>query len=336
MKTNTMLLICGMAASLIACNDDKPSVTPAIVKFQSASLYPEGVEWDASNKRFLVTSIRKGEIGSVKDDGTYWLFAKDPRMISSVGIEIDAKRDRVLVCNSDPGAGEKSSPKTTGKVAALAVFQLSTGKLTHYIDLAKNIEGGHFCNDITIDKDGTAYITDSFSPIIYKVDSNYNASVLINNKAFSGKSFNLNGIVVKDNYLLVVKMNSGQLFKIPLNNPNAFNEVILKEKIEGADGLLWAADGSLIVIANNNAHVGIPASTATNAVIKLTSDNQWASASVKGKSDTGDVFATTGTLRDNQLYVVHAMLHVLFNPETKQHLEQFNIVKYLTPNHSAH
>ena len=328
MKIDKILIICSIATSLIACNGNKPSSTPAMVKFQSAGLYPEGVEWDASNKRFLVSSIHKGEIGSVNDDGTYWVFAKDSRMISSVGMEIDAKRDRVLVCNADAGAAVKSSPKTAGKVAALAVFQLSTGKLTHYVDLAKNLEGGHFCNDITIDKDGTAYITDSFSPIIYKVDPNYNASVLLKNNAFTGKSFNLNGIVVKDNYLLVVKMNSGQLFKIPLNKPDAFHEVILKEKIEGADGLIWAADGSLIVIANNNAHVGVPASTATNAVIKLTSNDNWASASVAGKSGTGDVFATTGTLRDNQLYVMHAMLHVLFNPETKHQLEEFKIVKY--------
>lgn len=317
-----------LAAALGACKGNSITATPSVVKFNSSTLYPEGVEWDAANRRFLVTSIRKGEIGSVKDDGSYWVFAKDPRMVSSVGISIDETRDRVLVCNSDPGAAEKSSPATTGKLAALAVFQLSTGKIIKYIDLAKGLEGGHFCNDIALDTDGTAYITDSFSPIIYKVDINYKSSVLINDKTFSGKSFNLNGIVVKDDYLIVDKMNSGQLFKIPKNNPSAFNEVILKKKIFGADGLIWGADGSLNVIANNNTHVGIPASTATNAVIKLTSNDNWASASVTGEMDTGDVFATTGTLRKDQIYVVHAMLHVLFNPKTKKHLEQFEIVKY--------
>lgn len=315
-----------LAVVLTACNGN--SLTPDLVKFNSSTLYPEGVDWDSTNKRFLVTSIRKGEIGSVKDDGSYWVFAKDSRMVSSVGIRIDEIRDRVLVCNSDPGAGEKSSPATTGKLAGLAVFQLSTGNLMKYIDLARGIDGAHFCNDLTIDSDGTAYITDSFSPIIYKVDINYNSSVLINDKTFSGKSFNLNGIVVKDNYLLVVKMNSGQLFKVPLDNPASFNEVKLKEKFPGADGLLLKPDGSLILIANNNAHVGIPASTATNAVFKLTSSDNWASASVTGKKSTGDVFATTGTLRKDSIYVMHAMLHVLFNPKTKKHLEQFNIVKY--------
>lgn len=328
MKTQQIFILCTLAASLLACKADKPVATPNMVKFNSATLYPEGVDWDAKNKRFLVTSIRKGEIGSVKDDGTYWVFAKDPRMVSSVGIKIDAARDRVLVCNADPGAAEKSGKNTTGKLAGLAAFSLSTGKLIKYIDLAKDIAGGHFCNDLTIDKDGTAYITDSFSPIIYRVDARYNASVLVNNKAFSGKSFNLNGIVVKDNYLLVVKMNSGQLFKIPVDNPTAFNEVELKNPIYGADGLSWGPDGSLIVIANNNAYVGATPPTATNKVIKLNSSDNWSSAYVTGQADTGDVFATTGTIRDGQFYVIHAMLHVLFNPETKKQLEQFNIVKY--------
>jgi len=44
-------------------------------------------------------------VGAVKDDGTYSTVATDPRMICSVGIELDPERDRMLVCNSDGGAG---------------------------------------------------------------------------------------------------------------------------------------------------------------------------------------------------------------------------------------
>jgi sugar lactone lactonase YvrE len=300
-----------------------------IYKINSPAQYPEGIEWDDAHKRFLVTSLRKGEVGAVSDDGSYTTFANDPRMICSVGIELDPARDRALVCNSDGGAGEKSSKETTGKIAALAVFQLSTGNLINYVDLAKGAEGGHFCNDIAIADDGTAYITDSFSPVVYKVDTNYNVSVLINDQTFTGPAFNQNGIVVKDNFLLVDKMNSGQIFKIPLDNPQSFSEVNLPEKLEGADGMLWAPDGSLIVIANNNAHVGITASTTpTNAVVRLASDDNWQTAAIKGKASTGDVFATTGTLRDGQIYVSHAMLHVLFNPDTKEQVQQFDIVNY--------
>lgn len=343
----TLLVLAGLSA----CNkgpektaetgsDSAPATQEAAPAADTSSLaksyqvnspmqYPEGVEWDATHNRFLVTSIRKGEVGAVQDDGSYSTFATDPRMICSVGIELDPARDRMLVCNSDGGAGEKSSKETTGKVAALAVFRLSNGELIKYVDLAPLVEGGHFCNDIAIGPDGTAYITDSFSPVIYKVDAEYNASVLIQDDAFTGPSFNLNGIVIKDNFLLVDKMNSGQLFKIPLDDPKSFSEVTVSEKLEGADGLLWAPDGSLILIGSNNAHVGVPASEAAlNAVLRLTSDDNWQTATIVGRQDTGDVFASTGTLRDGQIYVTHAMLHVLFNPETKEHKQSFDIVNY--------
>lgn len=301
--------------------------TPDVVSFNKIALYPEGLDWDSTNKRFMVTSIREGVVGTVKDDGTYTVFAQDPRMVSAVGIRIDAGRDRVLVCNADPGASKFSSPKTTGKLAALAVFQLSTGKLIKYINLAEGLEGSHFCNDIAIDKDGTAYITDSFSTIIYKVTSEYKVSVLINDKRFSGKAFNLNGIVIKDNFLLVDKFNEGILFKIPLDKPEAFTQVKIDEKFDGADGLLWAPDGSLVLIANDSGHGGFVPGATTNKTVKLTSSDNWASAEVVKTADTGDVFATTGVVRDGEIYVVYAMLHVLFNPKTEKHIEEFKIVK---------
>jgi len=322
-------ILSGCGQETAKTSPDAAKSSPDVVKINSPAQYPEGIEWDAARNRFLVTSLRKGEVGAVTDDGSYTVFANDPRMICSVGIELDPARDRALVCNSDGGAGEKSSKETTGKIAALAVFQLSTGNLIKYVDLAQGMEGGHFCNDIAIGKDGTAYVTDSFSPVIYKVDTDYNASVLLKDDTFTGPAFNLNGIVAKDNYLLVDKMNSGQLFKIPLDNPQSFSEVALPQKLEGSDGMLWAADGSLLVITNDNAHVGIATATnPLNAVFRLTSDDDWKTATIAGRASTGDVFATTGTLRDGEIYVSHAMLHVLFDPNTKEQLQTFDIVKY--------
>ena len=93
-------------------------------------------------------------------------------MVSAVGLRIDSQRDRVLVCNSDPGVSLHTDKTTQGKLAGLAVFQLSTGKLIKYLDLGGLSSGGnHFCNDIAVDDDGTAYATDSFSPIIYKIST---------------------------------------------------------------------------------------------------------------------------------------------------------------------
>jgi sugar lactone lactonase YvrE len=301
------------------------ATNPDVVSFKKTGLYPEGIDWDADRKRFMVTSIGQGQVGMVTDDGTYTVFAQDQRMVSAVGIRIDAERDRVLVCNSDPGASKYSSPETTGILAGLAVFQLSTGNLIKYLNLAEGIDGGHFCNDIALDKDGTAYVTDSFSTIIYKVDSNYNVSVLISNERFGGDGFNLNGIVVKDDYLLVDKFNEGLLFKVPLDDPEKFTQVNIKETFPGADGLLWASDGSLILIGNATIYGGTPG--ATDKTFKLSSADNWVSAEVVNMVDAGTVAPTTGVVRDGEIYVLYSMLQVLFNPETETHVEEFEIVK---------
>lgn len=329
-----------IVALLGACGDSNPPVkpvataevmspsTPDVISFNRPSLYPEGVDWDAANKRFMVTSVHQGLVGTVTDDGTYTLFAQDPRMVSAIGIRIDAGRDRVLVCNSDPGASKFSSPATTGKLAALVVFQLSTGKLIEYIDLVKGLEGTHFCNDIVIAKDGTVYISDSFSTMIHKVTPDYKPSVFLDSEKFAGVGFNLNGLVIKDNYLLVDKFNDGTLFKVPLDNPESFTQVKIKEKFNGADGLLWAPDGTLVMIANDSEHGGSIPAIKTDKVVKLTSNDNWVSAEVVSTADTGDVFATTGVVREGEIYVIDAMLHVLFNPKTEKHIETFEIRKH--------
>ena len=295
-----------------------PPSLPDVIRFSKTALYPEGVDYDAKDNRFLVTSLREGIVGAVSGDGNYQVVFQDSNLVSAIGIRIDSARDRVLVCNSDPGVSMHTKPENQGKLAGLGVFQLSTGALIKYIDLAALSQGGgHFCNDIALDSTGIAYATDSFSPIIYKIDADLNASIFFSNERFTGEGFNLNGIVVKDDYLLVTKYNEGVLFKVPLNDPEKFSQVTIAETFPGADGLLWAADGSLVVIANLQ----------TNKVFKLSSSDNWVSAAVVNRLDTGQVYATTGVEINGAVYALYAMLHVLFNPETKAHIETFEIHK---------
>lgn len=293
---------------------------PDTVSFNKEALYPEGLEYDGSGNRFLVTSLREGIVGAVTPDGNYTVLLQDSQMVSAIGIRIDSDRDRVLVCNSDPGVSMHTKPETQGKLAGLAVFQLSSGNLIKYIDLASLSEGGgHFCNDIALNSNGVAYVTDSFSPIIYKVDTDNNASIFFQNDKLAGEGFGLNGIVVKDDYLLVSKYNDGTLYKFPLNDPQKFSQVKIEGNYPGADGLIWTADGSLILIANAD----------TNKVLKLTSEDSWVSATIAGTVDTGQVFATTGKEINGDIYVLHAMLHVVFNPDTKEHVSTFDIKKVM-------
>ena len=149
------------------------------------------------------------------------------------------------------------------------------------------------------------------------VDVNNNASIFLKNDRFNGKGFNLNGIVVTDSYLIVDKDNEGVLFKVPLNDPDQFSEVAINQKFPGADGMLWGPDGSLIVIANGN----------TNKIFRLTSGDNWATATVANSIDTGPTFTTTGVVREGNIYALDARLDVLFNPDSKEQVDTFNIKK---------
>ena len=44
---------------------------PAVISFNKAALYPEGVDYDVQRNRFLVTSMHEGTVGSVSPDGQY-------------------------------------------------------------------------------------------------------------------------------------------------------------------------------------------------------------------------------------------------------------------------
>ena len=328
-KVIGLLLITVFAAG--NCKGAKPA--PAEVNIKQAGLYPEGVEYDAAGERFLVSSLTEGVVSEVKDDGTLKKVFEHEKLISAIGLRLDAKRNRLLVCSSDPGVSKKrdqNAKPTTN--AGLLIFDLKTGKpVVPYVDLAALKPGSHFCNDIALDGEGNAYITNSFSPMIFKVTVEGKASIIFEDAHFAGQGFNFNGVVYKNvpggkSYLLVDRHNDGTLYKVPLNPAEGeakFTQVKVDVTFPGADGLLWGADGTLVLIANTH-----DAKNTTNKVVRLKSSDDWKTASVVKQTDTGDVFATTGVLRDGKIFVLHGKLNVLFNPATKTHADMFTIKMY--------
>lgn len=278
---------------------------PRQIFINQSGLYPEGLEYDSERDNFVVTSLKEGSVGLVNKKGAYTRLVDDPKLISTIGIRLDKKRNRILVANSDPGVSVKTSAATQRKIAGLGVYELTTGKLIRYVNLSElSPKGNHFANDIALDEStGTAYVTDSFSPIIYKVTEEGTPSIYLKNDRFAGEGFNLNGIVLYKDFLVVAKANEGILFKIPLTEPEKFTEIKIDQKFGGADGLLKDDKGDLVVIANGS----------LLAVYKLRSDDNFESARVVA-SDTGNWrFNTTGALYCGKPYVLNAELDQLFN-----------------------
>jgi sugar lactone lactonase YvrE len=299
-----VVLVAGLSAVLPACSDDDETETtpagPAKITVPQAALSPEGVQYDETNKRFVVSSRNKGQIGTVKDDSSYAVLADDPRLISTIGLNLDAGRNRVLAAVSDAGGNtSRTSATTLRKLAAVAIFNSTTGSLISYTDLGSKAANypQHFANDIAVDGQGNAYITDSFAPVIYKLDLQGNATVFLENAQFSGGSgFGLNGIVYHpDGYLLVAKASDGSLFKVPLSAPATFTKVTVAPSLAGADGLLLFDPQTLLLVSGSQ-----------STVFRLTTTNAWVSAAESGRFATGAVSATTITRRNpSDAYVLY-------------------------------
>ncbi|WP_437587261.1 hypothetical protein [Sorangium sp. So ce1000] len=277
------------------------------------ALYPETIEYDRGRDRFLVSSFREGAIYAVDRDGGASLVVDDPRLCSVLGIAVDVERGRLWAVNSDLGASVKPSAAGPKNLAAVGVYDLSTGKAIHYVDLAPLSPGAHLMNGIALDSAGNAYITDSFSPTIYKVDPQGNAAVFLRDERFAGDGINLNGVVVHpDGYLLVVKKSDGSLFRVPLANPSRFSRVDVAERFVGGDGLILVGKKNLVLVANQASGV------ASNAAFSLSSEDGWGTARLRGVERLGDVYPTTGVLRDGKLYVIYSKLNELIQSSPEQ------------------
>jgi sugar lactone lactonase YvrE len=294
-------LLLGLAVGLPGCSDDDDTPAepagPDKITVPQARLHPEGIQYDEANKRFFVSSRTQGRIGTVKDDSTYTQFADDNRLVSTIGLNLDASRNRLLVAVSDNGANTtRSTSATLRQLAALAIYNTTDGTLSNFVNLGTLKAGNHFANDIAVDNQGNAYITDSLSPIIYKVTPQGIAGIFLENTQLSGGTgFGLNGIVFHpDGYLIVAKANDGTLFKVPINNPAGFTRVTTSQNLTGADGLLLTDNNTLLVVSGSQ-----------STVFRVSSSDGWVNASGSGSFATGAVSPTTITRRGTDAYVLY-------------------------------
>lgn len=271
-------------------------------------LYPEGTAYSSKQKIFFVSSIYHGQVGTVDAKGNYKLFTQDPELVASVGIKADERTNTLYVTNVDNGVALKTNPATAYKLSEIIGYDLTSGKRKFKVDLGKLNPGQpNFINDMTLDNDGNLYVTNSFSPIIFKVDKNQKASIFATNDEWKGEGFNLNGIVYHpDGYLIVAHSGKGLLYKIDVKNPGIITKIKVSE-VAGVDGLILNNKNELVVILNKS-----------GKVLKVTTDDHWNSARVVGTKESVLPFPTTGVLVNSTYYVLNGKLTELFDPNAEK------------------
>ena len=317
-STRTFSFICLFTlgiSSVTLANDiffSRQSIKTIEVKHDT--LFPEAITYNAKSNRFVLGSFRQGAIFEVDKHGNARKIIDDERLRSVFAVSIDNKRNRLYALTSDLGVSVKTNTKDVKRYAALGIYDLATGTPVHFVDLSGILPNKeHLVNGMALD-DGNAYITDSFAAAIYKVDKNGEASLFLQHDEFKGKGINLNGIVYHpDGYFLAVKKSNGVLYKIPRDKPDSFSPVASDKRYIGADGLVLNGDRDLVIIANRvQGHD-------TDTAFLVSSDDQWKTMKAKDEYPFGNVYPTTGTLKDEEVYIVHSKLNNLTSaPRDKQ------------------
>ena len=296
---STGCLLLGIAG-LSACNTKNDVVTPTFserIDFTADRQYPEGITYSSTLGQFVVTSITQGKVGTVSESGQYADLFSDSQLISGIGIK--EFQGKLYVCNGDQGVSSKSTASTKLKTAGLLVYNLSTRAVERRVDLGALLPGvNHFANDVALDAQGVAYVTDSFAPVVYRVGTDGTASILVQNDLFTPPAgqFGLNGIVYHPgNYLIVGKAATGQLFKINLASNNAITEITGFSALTGADGM---------TLIGNNLYVV----NGRNKVTQLQSSDNWATATSVQTDANGYDQATTNTEVNGRIYTLNARI----------------------------
>ncbi len=257
------------------------SAMPQSIIIAGVAQNPEGIEYNHQTQTFLLSSLNAGPILAVGLDGTHTPFANGEAFpMSTAGLQLDPARTRLLAAAFNGTELFDEDPQTRG-LSHLRIYDLKTGALERDIDLSSLLPDApmYFANDVAVDDDGNAYVSDWFAGVVYRVDLDGTASVLWTNEfVVPGGP---NGLDVHpDGYLLVSLLNDGTysehaLVKVPLDDPGSASEVAVSgTEFSGFDGMVLTSEGTVIGVTNDGVAPG------GNLLLELSSADDWATARI--------------------------------------------------------
>lgn len=209
-------------------------------------LITEGIAHDPVDRRYFVGSIHKGKILAIDANKNVTDFSSASDGLWSVsGMAVDAKR-RVLWATTTAFSQLDGFKTEDDGRAGVLKYDLKSGKLLAKFFAPTNEK--HALGDLTIDRSGRVFITDSVSPNIYTISPDRDALELF---IRDGNFSSLNGIALDDSEkTLYVSDYSKGIYKI-----NIYEKLAVQLKpsrnvtLIGIDGLYFRND-KLIAIQN--------------------------------------------------------------------------------------
>ncbi|XP_043722808.1 uncharacterized protein LOC122669952 [Telopea speciosissima] len=267
----------------------------------------ESCKWDDLNRRFLISSF-DGGLSQIllphdHNSGTVLLeeaVVHDDEVAgnATLGIVIDRSRNRLLVAIADV---------LGNRYGAVAAYDLTTWNRLFLTQLS-GLPGDEksFADDVAVDSDGNAYITDAKNNKIWKVGVEGDLKYVIKSPLFHPKEWyktfvGLNGIVYHPKgFLLVIHTFTGNLFKIDhLGDVKEEVQVKLVKLVGG--GSLALGDGMELMSPTKLVVAG---STPSGRLVE--SLDEWETAKVVAKySGPLHRLATGVTVKDGKPYLNH-------------------------------
>ncbi len=199
--------------------------------------FPEGVTV-TSGGVFFVGSLFEGCITRCPAGATQMEPFIEPGangLVSVLGLWADEDRNTLWACSSDAGNGKLKGSAPVGVKA----FDLQTGAARGSYDFP----GGGFANDLTFDRQGNLYVTDSWTPRILRLKAGGSAlDEWINDPRLGVEQWSLNGIDFDhlSSAIYTVNQRAGQLFRISLEPDGSAGAVTLiqtSQELRRPDGL---------------------------------------------------------------------------------------------------
>ncbi|KAF2304782.1 hypothetical protein GH714_037945 [Hevea brasiliensis] len=285
-------------AFIISLELAKP--TTHVFHYHSSGFFRECAKWDDLNRRFIV-SFLDGGVGEihVPDDYSPDSVLQEVTVVkdvdvagnSSLGIVVDRPRNRVLVVIADV---------LGNKYNGLASYDLSTWERLFLTVLSGPNDEKSFADDVAVDAEGNAYVTDARSSKIWKVRKDGEFLSIIKNPLFIQKEWYknlvaLNGIVYHpDGFLIVIHTFTGNLFKIDVTKGDEVKLIkVSGGSLSFGDGLELLSPTTLVVAGNPSGRL-------------VESSDGWKTASIVAKfKGPAHRLATAATVKDGKVYLNH-------------------------------
>lgn len=172
----------------------------------------------------------------------------------------------------------------------LLIYDLDSQQRLFHITLS-NVANttSSFINNITVDSNGTAYLTDSGAGVLYSVDLTGNISILSSDLPTSDEFNQFIIVYHPDNFLLLGSWIDGAVYKFDLVTLQLI-PVVLSSDVDGVSNLILMPDMKLLVVNLTD-------------VWAFESQDRWDTATVIPVV-TGTSQIVASTMRDNILYAV--------------------------------